>query len=210
MALTNCYLTLDELKSHMSISGDDGQDDERLELVITACCRSIDEWCGQPFYDAGSVSARSLRARDPYALWVPTFSTTTGLIVATDEGNNGTYNQTWTIATDYVVSPAGGVDFTGTTSGFTRLDAVGSRSFPTYGRRPRVQVTARWGFAAVPAAVQEAATLKAARVAQRADSPSGEMGGFNLPVVRVSLKEDPDVVALLSQWCRVDARPVVL
>ena len=99
------YTSIEELAEHLRI--DDQDDGPVLASVITASSRAIDRYCGQFFYDAGSATARTFRADSPQHVAVHPFSTTTGLLVATDDGNSGTYSTSWTIATDFVVTPDG-------------------------------------------------------------------------------------------------------
>ena len=105
MALTNCYVTLDEIQDRIVIN--DTADDAGLEGAITSACRAIDVWCAQVFYDAGSASEKTFRPTDPYCVEVPPFSTTTGLIVKTDTGDNGGFATTWA-STDYELDTYGG------------------------------------------------------------------------------------------------------
>lgn len=210
MSITNGYCTVEQLCNHMGIDYDPDSEITRMENAINAASRSIDEFCGQFFYDAGSAAAIVLKADHPRRLWVPTFSTLTGLVVKTDEGDNGTYNQTWTVTTDYIADPYNGVDTAGRTVGYRRILAVGGRSFPTYGLRPRCQITIRQGFTAVPTDIYEASLLKSARLFRRTESPDGSAGGFTLPTVKISRREDPDVADMLGPWVRTDQRPVLM
>lgn len=194
VTITNGYITRNELREQL---GDD-DNTTRYDDIINAVSRAIDEHCKQFFWDAGSALARTFRADNPYHLDVMPFSTTTGLIVKTDDGNSGTYGSTWTVTTDYVVESSG-YTRTGRSVPMYRINGVGSRSFPTSGLRERVQVTARWGWAAVPPEVKEACMIKAARLARRKDAPEGEAGGYGvMGRVTFSPREDFDVLGLLG------------
>lgn len=202
---TTDYVTEEELADHLRI--DDQDDGPRLSAVITAVSRAIDNHCGQFFYDTATTSARTFSATTPAWLTVHPFSTTTGLLVAT--GTDGTFDTSWTITTDFVVKPDSGYTASGQTVAYNRLNAVGSKGFPVDPARPCVQVTARWGWAAVPDAVKEAALIKCARVFRRRDTPEGIAGGVEFGQIRISSREDPDAAMLLAPYCNPHGSPVV-
>lgn len=201
------YCTQEDLREHLQI--DDEDDGPRLAAVIDAVSRAIDDYCGQFFYDySPTPTARAFNATDPWRLWVPPFHTTSGLVVKSDDGGDGTYGTTWTITTDYVVKPNSGFDFSGKAVPYNMIDAVGARCF-RQDMRPRVEVTARWGWAAVPDAVREAALIKCARLFRRRNTPEGFAGGGDFGMVRISKWEDPDVAMYLAPYCRIIGAPVV-
>ena len=208
MATTNTlYATIDDLRDHLRIS--DATDDPRLLSVLTATCRSIDRYCGQVFSSDDAATARVYSPYRPDRLWTHPFHTTTGLVVETDTSDDGTFDTTWTVTTEYVAGPESGYDQAGFAVPYNRIEAVGSRRFPIDRRRARTRVTAQWGWTAVPDAVREATLIKAARVFRRRDTPEGLAGGGEFGVVRVSSREDPDVVMLLAPFCTPSAVPVV-
>lgn len=202
MTITNGYCTLAELQLHLE--DDDAEQQTRYERIITSTSRAIDEYCNQFFYDTGSASARTFHAAAWDRVETPPFSTTTGLIVATDDSNTGTYGTTWTITTDYVALEP--YKSSGRAVPYNEIAAVGTRFFPWVPaarsfrfRRQRVQITARWGWSAVPPEVKEACLIKAARLARRKDAPEGEFGGFGaIGTFKIADREDPDVASLLS------------
>jgi hypothetical protein len=63
----------------------------------------------------------------------------------------------------------------------------------------RLQVTALWGWPAVPDEIEQATALYAARLYRRKDSPQGVIGGGDFGPVRVS-RIDPDVEALIAPF----------
>ena len=199
--MTTTYCTNAELRAQLNIQ----DPDSRLDAIIEATSRAIDQWCGQFFYDSGSATARVFKATDEDELSVHPFSTTTGLVVKTDTGNSGTFDNTWTVTTDYVAAPESGYDSAGLAVPYDTILAVGSRCFPTWDDRARVQVTARWGWSTVPAAVKEACIIKAARLYRRRDVMEDTGGGFGaMGLFRIGQREDPDVVALLGPFRNVD------
>ena len=206
--LNSDYASKDELRDHLRIT--DADDDTRLDSVLDATCRAIDLYCGQVFTKDDAATARVFHAGDPFTCRTQQFHTTTGLVVETDTGDNGTFDATWTVTTEYVAAPESGYAASGFAVPFDRISAVGSRWFPIDPRRARTRVTAQWGWANVPDAVREATLIKAARMFRRRDTPEGIAGGGDFGLIRVSNREDPDVMALLAPFCRPDANPVVL
>lgn len=204
------YLTVQELADYLTI--DDADDDTGLAAAITASSRAIDAWCLRSFGADTVVTSRRFQSDDSWSAVVDDFWDLATLVVKTDSGDNGTFDQTWAITTDYVVEPFN--NYVGGIGGwpYYRLSATGSRYFPMSalgsGRRPRIQVTAKWGWAAVPDAVVQATYIKAARIFRRKNAPDGgggfdSAGGFSVPLIRVSNREDPDVTALLAPYRRL-------
>lgn len=205
MAAGDAYVTVDDLSAYIGSANNlTGIDISNNSGELTAACeaasRAVDHYCGRVFWDAGAVSAREFQADDPYLLDVPDFHTTTGLVVKTDETDDGTFDTTWA-STDYQVGPADGVRDGTTGWPFWLIEAVESRWFPTRGRRRRVEITAQWGWAAVPDPVKQATLLLAHRLFDRSNSPEGVAGFGEFGAVRVT-QRDPDVIALLAGFRR--------
>lgn len=205
MALSNAYATLAQFKEHLGV--EDDADGTMLEAALNAASRAVDAHCRRRFYASSTATARVYRVSCTDRVVTDDFYTTDSLTVKTDTGDNGTYDTTWTITTDFVVYPDNGVLDGLEGLPYYEILATGSRFFPTYstgyGNRARVQVTAKWGWTAVPNEVYEATLLKAARIFRRKDSPEGIAGGFgDLGAIRISSREDPDVVMLLAPYVK--------
>ena len=200
MTLSNCYVTLEDIKSRLGGATVDGGD-TLLEARITSACRAIDVHCGQFFYDSGAATARTFRPRSIHRLKVDPFSTTTGLVVAADTSDDGTFATTWAAA-DYEV------DYFGDNPSypFDTIVAVGAYTFPIYYRRRRtVQVTARWGWAAVPQNVLEAATILSVDLWKRKDTPFGiATGSVDFGGLRIGRDVMAQVASLLQTYVRTD------
>jgi hypothetical protein len=207
VSITNGYATLDDIKVWLGIS--DAADDSLLEACVEAASRAIDSYCGRRFWYDSSATARTYRASDCSALIVDDFGTTTGLIVATDDSDTGSFT-TWA-ATDYEARPVNR-ELSGIPGQpFWEIAALGyAKSFPTTGRRSRVQVTARWGWAAVPDPVAQACLIKSARLFRRKQTPQGFAAGEAFGAIRVSQYEDPDAVMLLSPYRRFGGSGLVV
>ncbi|HEX6969857.1 MAG TPA: hypothetical protein VF174_13755, partial [Micromonosporaceae bacterium] len=121
------------------------------------------------------------------AVLVDDFHTTTDLVVATDTGDDGTYATAWA-ASDYELEPVNGMVSGQSDWPYYRIRAVGSHDFPQCGRRRNtVQVTAQWGWAAVPGPVKEACLIVAEELFKLSDAPFGVAGFGEFGPVRVRM-----------------------
>lgn len=197
------YPTLAELRGHVGIGASDTTEDTRLTSALTVAIADVESYCGRKFTQDGSVSARVFRAGGPCHLYLPAgsdISTTTGLVVKTDDTGTGTYGTTWTITTDFILEPHSGVGYDGATGWpYTILVAVGSRLWPDLYGRPGIEITAKWGWAAVPSAVAQAVLLHAAQLWKLKDAPFGVTGGDLLGPQR-GVRENAAVAALLARY----------
>ena len=183
----------------------DSADDAELAAILLAVDRTIDDYCGQRFTATTPVSARTFVAD---TLWVvrlgpSVIGDTTGLIVKTDDNGDGTFETTWAAA-DYVTFPLGGVGADGSTGWpirELRADPLRSKYWPQHhNRRPGVQITALWGWAAVPASVTLAARMMTIAWHQRRATVAGQ-GGFQTFFESV-VRDDPTVRDLLDPFRR--------
>lgn len=193
------YTTVALVKDYLGIPDTVSTEDTAITAALNAAADQIDGYCNQTFETV--TEARVFRADDPKLLLVDAFNTLTGLVVKTDTSNDGTYDTTLTITTDFVPHPFNAADVP-----FTSLLNV-SGDWPRYDSgRPAVQVTAAFGDQnsnGVPYAVQQAALMLAARLYQRRSSPLGVMTQFaDYGLARVS-RVDPDVMALLASYRRL-------
>jgi hypothetical protein len=188
MAITNGYTTLVAMKNFLSIV--DSTDDTLLEGLIESASRSIDRIANRRFYADSSASARSYRANNNVFVYVDDISSTTDLVVKTDDDGDGTFETTLTINTDFLVDP-----LTASALGrpFTQLTMVNTLNvWPVYpglfsnGLRPGVQVTAKWGWPSVPDDIETACQILTADLYKRKDSPGGILGLGDLGAIRMS------------------------
>lgn len=198
MAITNGYASLDDVREALRIV--DGADDVLLETAIESASRLIDQYCGRNFYSTGSAVARVYAPDSPITVRVDDIATTAGLVVKSSSNADGVYDTTWA-ATDYQLEPLNGISG-GMTVPYNRLRAVGGTYFITNGQEATVQVTAVWGWSAVPTAVKQATIIQSSRIFKRLDSPLGVAGFGDLGVMRVSSSLDPDVRMLISAYVR--------
>lgn len=198
MAVTNGYATVAELREHFSDSGTT-LDTELLERAINATSRSIDKYTGRRFWVDSTVQTRQYRPRENWHVFVDDISTTTGLIVATDTNGDGSYSTTWDTA-DYQLEPAN-ADKDGAAYAWTALTAIDDKTFPVY-RRRSLQVTAKFGWSAVPDDVNQACLIRAAAIFKRKEAPLGIAGFGQFGEIRIT-RRDPDVIELLAPFRRI-------
>lgn len=194
------YVEGAELAEYLKASGV-STNDSFLSIAAESTSRAIDDYCGRRFYPDGSATARVFRAANPHLLHLHgnDFWTTDGLVVQTDEGDDGTFETTWA-STDYELRPLNGLR-RGTTWPYDSIRAVEARWWPTLSKRAGVQITAKWGWAEVPAKVTQAALIKAARLFLRKQSPTGvQDGGMEFGPIRITRASDPDVAEMLDDY----------
>ena len=197
------YATLPELRDWVGITVvGDTADDAKLTLALDVATALIDNYTDRYFDEDGSVVAREYVAGDDQVLDVPTgISTAVGLVVSTDDNDDGTFETTWA-ASDYRLEPINAAD-DGTP--WTRLVAVGSRRFPTATSRkyPGVRITAKGGWSAVPAPVKQACLIQAAFIWGRKDARFGVAGSPELGnEMRVETALDRTAQVLLDPYRR--------
>lgn len=151
MAATHGYVTSELIRAR---GGFDAVDTATLDAAITAASRVIDQHCARRFWADDTATARVYEAEEFYELTVDDFHTTTGLVVKTDDDNDGTFETTWTRDTDFYLEPVNGIRDGIEGWPYYEIEGLRTRAFPTVGWRPRVQVTAKWGWAAVPDVVE--------------------------------------------------------
>ena len=189
------YVALSELKSALGITS--STDDAFLTLAIGAAETAINDLCGRKFTADGAASARIYRAQ-PYICVTDDVSTLTGLVVKTDTNADGTFDQTWA-SSDYQVEPLNNLV---KGRSVNNIRAVGDYLFPVYGDGlASVEVTAKWGWPAVPDPIEQSTLMMAARFYSRKSSPLGVIGVGDFGPVRIS-RSDPDVAHLLMDYRR--------
>lgn len=198
------YVDETDFKSWARLEIDDNVDSAAIQAVLSSASRAVAHHCRRQFHQtitsAQDATARRFEATSPTVCLVDDFWTTTGFVVETS--SDATTWDTWS-STDYELEPINGM-VDGSTHPYYRVVGV-DRSFPiSTKRRALVRVTAKWGWAEVPAPVKHATRLLAARMLKRRESPLGllEFAGDGSSV-RVSAY-DGDVTAALAPFVRAD------
>ncbi len=201
MTLGASYATLAELKTRVATGNESSLSttyDSRMTDCLAAASRSIEKACGRQFNDAGSASAREFEPCNGLWLDVDDFSTTSGLVVKTDTAGDGTFATTLA-ATSYKAYPLNGISDGETGWPFYRLKAV-TTCWPTYWRLPPIQVTARWGWTAVPSGIHEGCLILAEELFKLADVPFGTAGFSQFGIIRA--QENPFCWRLIQRYAR--------
>lgn len=196
------YASLDEFRSHLGIA-DVGAADV-LAQRLAAAHAAVDRYCGRSF-DLATASARVFSADHGGAVRPHDIATAAGVIVETDDNDDGTYGTTWDAA-DYLLAPANGLGPNGAPAPYTLVLATRTRWFPTCTRRPAVRITAAWGWPAVPEDVKLATLLVATSLFRRTDSRNGFLVLADGGALRLSRDEVAAVTGgLLDAYRRMDA-----
>jgi len=194
--LANQYGTVDELKARFAIT--DTIDDYLIRKAIRAASRQIDKLCRRRFYADATATARQYWRDSTLHTYVDEFWTNTGLIVATDQDDDGVFEVTWAAA-DFQLEPLNGIVDGDPGWPFNLIRAVEAKTFPA-AKRPGVQVTAKWGWSAIPDDIREATLLSAAELFKLKDAPFGVAGFGEFGAVRI--RANPIVMRAINPYRR--------
>ncbi len=183
------YATLEEIKAYLKIDDADTQDDELIEAALTSVSREIESVCGRVFTTASVASARTYEVCVPGLLKVDDFHTTDGLLI-----DGVAYSSsTWTL------HPRNGVVGGQTGWPYNRITPGASWSL-TLCAGDEVEVTAKWGWAAVPAPIHEACKIATSDTFGMKDARFGVDGFNEFGPFRV--RDNHAVMAKLSPYIR--------
>jgi len=204
MAITNGYSTRNQIKAALRIGTADTIDDELIDNCAGAASRLIDGYCNRKFWSVGSATSRVYTAEDDYYCSIDDIAGT-ALTLKTSSLADGVFDVTWTV-TDYQLEPLN-ANLDGLTWSYDKIRAVGDYLFPNvnanYGSQALVQVTAIFGWPAIPEPVTQATIIQASRLFKRYDSPLGVAGFGDMGAIRVSRALDPDVAQLVEPYRRM-------
>lgn len=197
---TNTYVELVQFKSTADLKDTNFMDGD-IQIALLAASRAVDEMCNRRFW--ADTDATQIRYYTPHntGRHVDVDDLITLTTLKTDDGGDGTYENTWA-STDYILKPDNALADGKPYSRVAR-HRTGTHLLPlTYERS--VQVTGKFGWTAVPAAIVAATTILAGRFLKRTrEAPFGsaEMASLGGAAVRLTGR-DPDVVALLGPFVR--------
>ena len=204
MAITNGYATRNQIKAALRIGTADTQDDDLIDNCAGAASRLIDGYANRQFWAYGSATVRVFTAADSYVCEIDDIAST-AITLKTSTLADGVFDVTWTTS-DYQLEPTNGI-LDGLTVPYTRIRAVGDYLFPTlnanFGSEALVQLTATYGWPAVPEPITQAVIIQASRIFKRYDSPLGVAGFGDLGAIRVTRALDPDVAQLVEPYRRM-------
>jgi hypothetical protein len=196
VAITNGYVT--EAQFRAAIGDSSSVQQSTIEIAIQTASRRIDALCGRRFYKDTNATVRYYDRVNEVLVEVDDFWTTSGLIVEVDTGDDGVYEQSWTINTDFEVLPVNGL-VGALPWPYTGLHALSTLWFTASSGRKAIKVTAKWGWAAVPDAVQMATLLIAKDLYKRPESLAGGYVGLD-GWGPARLREDPAVMEMLRPF----------
>lgn len=155
----NLYLTAEELKASLAITGTEVADED-IRRALPAASRAIDGLTGRFFYLTGDDSngevRKYTRLRNPRRLDVDDIVALANVDV--DWNGDGVYETSLVLGTDYVLEPANAP-----LSGAPYEEILLRRR--TWPAGPQaIRLTGRFGWAAVPPGVVEATSILAARL----------------------------------------------
>jgi hypothetical protein len=204
MTITNGYATKNQVKAALRIGTADTLDDDLIDNCVGAASRLIDGYCNRRFWQSGTAEARIFQAEDSFYCSIDDIAGT-ALTLKSSTQADGTFDLTWS-RSDYQLEPLNG-NLDGLTWSYDKIRAVGDYLFPTvnanYGEQALVQVTAIFGWPAVPEPVTQATIIQASRIFKRYDSPLGVAGFGDLGAIRVSRYLDPDMAQLVEPYRRM-------
>ncbi len=187
------YSSVAVIKEYLGIPSGTTSEDAALLAGLEAAEAEIDQYTGRKFNVPGSATAQVFNPATNVDVELPDIAQTTGVILKIDTTDDGTYDTTLNLTSEYIIN--------GNAAPYRSVRRVDGSAFPRYmSGRPTVEVTAFWGYAmSVPKPVTQAATVLGARLYQRRSSPLGFQAGFEGDAVRIS-RVDPDVKALLGGY----------
>jgi hypothetical protein len=204
MTISNGYATRNQVKAALRIGTADTLDDDLIDNCVGAASRLIDGYCNRRFWQTGTAEARVYQAEDSFYCSIDDIAGT-ALTLKTSSQSDGTFDVTWKVS-DYQLEPLNG-NLDGLEWSYDKIRAVGDYLFPTvnanYGEQALVQVTAVFGWPAVPEPVTQATIIQASRIFKRYDSPLGVAGFGDLGAIRVSRYLDPDMAQLVEPYRRM-------
>jgi hypothetical protein len=189
------YIELEQLKSSLELTGQTYADKD-LEIAINAASRAIDSATGRRFYlDADATQVRYYSPKSYRHLELDDIAVLTQ--VAIDRGGIGTYTETWTNGTEFVLEP---FNATADFHPYERLTVrrLSGQWLPYYIEKS-VRVTAQFGWTVLPEEVKTATSILAGKLVRRVrEAPFGIVtAGIDAGVAMRIARTDPDVYSLI-------------
>jgi hypothetical protein len=204
--MSNQYVDKDDLKAYIGLTGT-GQDNN-IDNAIDGASRLIDKICGRHFWQDNAVTQQYYTPINDYYLEVDDISTTTGLIVKLDTTDDGAYDTTLTIDTDFFLKPLNPQVHIISSSTYyypqTELHIFPTRSSERFDTTiiKNVQVTAKFGWSAIPEAIKQATLIQATRLWKRKDTPFNVFGNEQTGQKELFNKFDPDAMQLIKGYIK--------
>ncbi len=210
MTVVNGYCTTAQVQAVLGLGTSD--DTTLIENAVNAASRQIDAETGWRFWQDATVKDRLFYPDNARFLYVcdddadgAGISTTSGLIVKLDTADDRSFVSTLTINTDFTLRPANAgarvpvwpytdVILTGQSFWFNR----------SWYNRPTVQITAKWGWPAVPDDIAEACIIQSAQVYKSKDAVFGAiaLGGEAGVAMRLKATMHPQAAGLVAAYSK--------
>ncbi|WP_436792662.1 phage gp6-like head-tail connector protein [Actinospongicola halichondriae] len=191
MAWNPQYCTNTDLKKYLRIP--DVQDDGELSTVIDAASRAIDYACNRQFGKTDDLEQRTYKGHR--SAWDCTTHVNTDDIADLTDLTITVDGTTVDPDSDLTWYPYNSVGNNRPYQGV----AISGSHYPAI-----VQITATWGWTAVPEAIKSATLLQASRFFARRQSPYGIAGSPEMGnELRLLNKIDPDVAVIVAPYRRV-------
>lgn len=201
--LTNTYCELEEVKSTLNLSGQSFADLD-LANAIASASRGIDSACGRRFWpDTDATQVRYYTPDSSYRLMIDDLVTLTSVLV--DQDGDGTFEETWTNGTDFVLQPVNNPSEYPARPYESLVKRKLGRYYLPCGVEHSVKVTGKFGWAAVPPDIKTATTILAVKMMKRMrEAPFGivSFGGADSSAAMRIAKTDPDVANLIDGYIR--------
>lgn len=192
MAIVNGYATLAQVKAALRLT--DNADDALLESAIESASRRIDGYCSRFFYKTAQTPIQVYPAT-LYELGTQDDIANTSVTLKIDSAGDGSYATTWTQGQQYQLEPLN-ASLTG--KPYRRILAINGYNFPIAVDKPLVQVTAQWGWNAVPSDITQACVLLSMRQFARLNAALGVVGFADMAMQVRAV--DPDIRDLLNPY----------
>jgi len=196
-ATSPTYVELEELKTSLELTGQTFADLD-LQRALSGASRAVDSITSRRFYlDADATQVRYYTPSSLSCLEIDDLAVLTS--VTLDRAGSGTFSETWTRDTQFILEPANA------TADFTPYDRItvrrnASTYLPCYTENS-VKVTGQFGWAVMPEEVKVATSILAGKLVRRIrEAPFGIIA-FADVAVRIA-GADPDVYSLLSDYNR--------
>lgn len=177
------YVTDDEFREWADVQGHvEASQMPGLDLVLSAASKAIDSHCGRTFGAAGTSEARIFDG-GTCKVYLDDFATVT----LVEESSDRT---TWSTVSTY---------WTGPNNTTPKYWIEGNYRFARW-----VRVTGTYGYGSTPDEVKLSTLMKSAKLWKRKATPTGVEGFGDFGVVRISTREDADIIGLLADLVRVD------
>lgn len=197
--MANEYASSAELKAALSMTGETFADAD-ITLALAAASRGIDNVTNRRFWkDTDAAQVRYYSPEDCDFLRIDDLETFTSLVA--DPGGDGTFEETWTLNTDFVLEP---LNAAADVEPFTVIRVHPNGSYRFAAAIPRsVKLTGKFGWPAVPDAIKEATMVLASKLLRRArEAPFGVVQiGLEGAALRIA-RHDPDVNFLIASYMR--------